>query len=115
MTKLILMIGLCLMLTMQIALGQLNDPTRPANYLGTDGGGGRHYMTVSAILTSAKRKMAIVNGQSLQIGDTIGNAKLVAIGENSLQFRDSAGDFTVILHESIRKNEVNKIVKKDQK
>lgn len=115
MTKLIWMIGLSLMLTMQIAWSQLNDPTRPANYLGTDGSGGRHYMTVSAILTSAKRKIAIINNQSLQVGDTIGNAKLIAIGANSVQFRDSAGDFTVILHEPIRKNEVSKIVKKDHK
>lgn len=65
----------------------LTDPTRPAFHsvvknklLDYDG----QTFKVSQIFISSRKRMAIVNGQTVRRGDTIGNASVVAIESDSV-------------------------------
>lgn len=115
MIRLYVMILMSLMLTIQIALGQSNDPTRPYNYSGGGSDGSRQSMIVSAILVSAKRKMAIINNRPLEIGEKIGDTKVIGIDANSVRFRDKTGVFSVMMIAPIKQKDDIQVVKKDQK
>ena len=69
----------------------LSDPTRPAHYMAKPISSGDveqvagYEFKVSQILIGQKKRMAIVNGQKVNVGDNIKNAKVVAIKSDSVQ------------------------------
>jgi hypothetical protein len=67
------------------AASQLPDPTQPARYQGE---GQVESYRLESILKSAERRVAIINGKVLSVGDSIGDAKLRSISANAvtLQF-----------------------------
>ena len=76
-----LCIGLCLC---QNALA-LRDPTQPANVSGASYGSGQ---AVSLIIVSDTRKMAVMNGQFVTIGDTVGQDKIIDITQDKVVLED---------------------------
>ena len=55
-------------------LANLPDPTRPSG-----GGGGGGASGVTSILITPARKQAVVNGQTVRVGDRVGDAVVVDI------------------------------------
>lgn len=73
------------------------DPTKPAEKI-NEIYQESHGLTVSAILIGKNRKIAIVNGKTVKVGNIINGAKVVAINPNFVHFRAEDGDFSVFLH-----------------
>ena len=85
------LIGL-LLVTSNLVLAQLKDPTRPPishssgeieeDNIATG-------WTLSSILVSPQRRVAIINGKAVTTGETLAGAKVVSINEKSvkLEFR----------------------------
>ena len=78
----------------------LRDPTKPPTESPEQMGGlSQDQLVLTSILYSPKRKVAIVNGQAMQIGDTIGGFKLMAIYQDHVDFQGArSGQFIVSLY-----------------
>jgi MSHA biogenesis protein MshK len=83
----ILIIGMLLLARFSQAEGVSNlpDPTQPARYQGKSQADSYR---LESILKSPNRRVAIINGKALAVGDSIGDAKLRSIMNNAvtLQF-----------------------------
>ncbi len=83
----------------------LRDPTRPWPYSGTPGIPGipvvkqakASKFSVTAILVSEKRRVAIVNGQQVSEGDQVDGATVVEILAHSLRLNLRGKEFTTLL------------------
>ena len=83
----------------------LRDPTRPWPYSGTPGTPGipvvmqakASKFSVTAILVSEKRRVAIVNGQHVSEGDQVDGATVVEILAHSLRLNLRGKEFTTLL------------------
>ena len=84
-----------------ISAAELRDPTRPMDFSDLDGVPGvdgtptstaHARFVLQSILVSPTRRIAIVNGESLQKGDQIGSARVVEIEPWFVQLRGSEGD-----------------------
>jgi hypothetical protein len=75
------------------------DPTQPygraAEAIAGAPSGPR--FTLTAVLISSERRVAIVNGKPYLQGDRIGGAELVRIDANAVRLRDGGGDIVVPL------------------
>ena len=69
---------------------QLDDPTRPANLVA-----GSVLLTdevttswdLSSILISPQRRVAIINGKTVQLGETLAGAKVLRINETNVKLK----------------------------
>ena len=64
----------------------LNDPTRPPNAsaAGSPDAEPPPGMQLQSVLISQRRRLAIINGQTVALGDTVGEAKVVKITETEV-------------------------------
>src|SRR6185437_9652056 len=72
------------------AYAELHDPTRPPD----DIAGDSTLMTtwqLNATIIAPNRKIAIINGQSIKIGEKIINNQLIDIKPNSVQLENANG------------------------
>lgn len=72
----------------------LADPTRPPNATGTldvASGPGASGPVLQSILLSPLRRMALIDGHMVKIGDRVGDARIVAIDFDSVKLRDGDG------------------------
>lgn len=79
---------------------QLDDPTRPPDHRLIFPGGKKatiERFTLSSVRISAVRRSAIVNDRTVEAGDTINGAKVVAIYSSSVKLRKQGKIFTVKL------------------
>lgn len=86
-----ILLGLGLLLMVgQFAQAQLDDPTRPADFV-VGGGIGVNPEDVttawnlSSILISPQRSVAIINGKTVQTGDMLAGAKVLSIQQTSVK------------------------------
>lgn len=101
--------------------GLLRDPTRPADapasLSGNEVVGGVVRLDMVIRPVSGK-PTAIINGETMKIGDEIQGLKLMVIGESSVQLRGADGKETVTLvpgiEKTMRSTQINRpaIVKK---
>ena len=71
----------------------LRDPTRPPAVLemAPDGSGGANANAgprLQSVLISPSRRVAVINGQTVTVGDKIGDAQLVKISEGEVVLRN---------------------------
>lgn len=100
----------------QFALAEtLPDPTRPAIDLNA-GPGAAEAVPVEAVpqglqsvIISSGYRAAIINGQTVTLGDMVGNSKLVEIRESSVVLQNAQGRRVMELFPkvSIKKNEAS--------
>ena len=90
----LLALGATLAVCMPIASAQsLRDPTRPAFFPGRTGVGGivsrgrDAEWVLQSVLLSPERRYAIINGEVLALGGSVGGAELVAIREGEVTLR----------------------------
>jgi MSHA biogenesis protein MshK len=82
-----------------ISSAELRDPTRPLDFSEADLEAGltpgsrpaNAGYVLQSILVSPTRRIAIVNGERVQTGDEIGDAKVVAIQPWSVHLKGSQG------------------------
>ncbi len=78
----------------------IQDPTRPALFKEHTIDSGQ--LTLTAILISSDRKIAMINGKLLKIGDEVGGYKVNAIDSNTVQLEGISGTITLYLVNSIK-------------
>lgn len=97
-----------LMATSMLSYAQLDDPTRPPGHRLALAGGkkvlteAQYYL--SSVRISATRRTAVVNDRSVESGDVINGAKVLAIYPSSVKLKKQGKTFTVRL--------VSQVVKK---
>jgi len=80
---------------------QLDDPTRPPGFrLALPGGktsATTNYFSVSSIRLSATQRIAIINDRTVETGDRVNGAKVVAIYPSAVKLKKQGKIFTVRL------------------
>ncbi len=91
---------------------QLDDPTRPPGYRLILPGGqkvaGKISFSLSSVRISATRRSAIVNDRSVEPGDTVNGAKVVAIYPSTVKLKKQGKVFTIRLVSSISKKMIKR-------
>jgi MSHA biogenesis protein MshK len=92
---------------------QLLDPTQPSNYHanGTKGFDDKG-ISVTSILISPQRRIAVINGNFMKVGDKIVGAEIISIEPDKVNFKDTKGTFSVPIYRSVRSLKEN--IKKAQ-
>lgn len=71
----------------------LGDPTRPPSFSNT--GGGQYALfdaeTLQSVIISAKRRAAVINGETIEIGGRFGDARLVEVNEGGVVLQSATG------------------------
>ena len=78
----------------------LPDPTRPSSALGDGGDGvatGVHGLVLQSVLIAPQRRLAVINGKTLAVGERIGEATVVAIRPQDVVLKRPSGEFTLRL------------------
>ena len=87
----------------QPAAAELPDPTRPAIDLSSGGGSGGVAATsadapeevaqrgLQTVIISPQYRAAIINGETVRLGENYGEAKLVEVRENSVVLQNAQG------------------------
>lgn len=78
------------------ARAELRDPTQPPDFISS----GDTIVTtwrLDAIIISENRRIAIINGQSLKIGEKISGNQLVDVQPYSVQLEGADGKITLFL------------------
>lgn len=84
--------GACLW-SFQLSAQTLKDPTRPPFYLHHSGATHVQAETeLQSVLVSPNRKVAIIQGRTVQVGDMVGDARVVAIAETQVTLREAGGE-----------------------
>lgn len=87
---------------------QLDDPTRPPGFRlvlpsGTKLASTVVHYSLSSVRISSTRRSAVVNDRSVETGDSINGAKVVAIYPSSVKLKKQGKVFTVRLISQIMK------------
>jgi len=102
-TTLILLSGSFVSFAVQ---AQLDDPTRPPGYRLALPGGKKAtttYFSVSSIRLSSTQRVAIINDRTVEAGDRVNGAKVLAIYPSSVKLKRQGKIFTVRLISRISK------------
>jgi MSHA biogenesis protein MshK len=96
-----------LMVVVPVAAQALVDPTRPPASLNTEPMNSGQPMpagpVLQSVLISPRRKEAIISGQTVKIGDKVGEAKVVRIAEGQVVLRNGTDLQTLKLFPNIEK------------
>ena len=91
----------------------LYDPTHPTS-AALQAEGDSYGITVSSILFSNKRHIAVVNGKYVKEGDMIQGLKIIKIHSDSVVFQSDKKEFFVPVHTSVKHKLINKVTPHDQ-
>ena len=80
---------------------KLRDPTRPFGY--RDKQKARLKVNLQAIFLGNGRKEAVINGQSLKVGDHFNGHKLISISKNSVRYSVEGKVHVLMLRKNIFK------------
>ncbi len=93
-----LLLAVCL-----LSLGQsawaLSDPTRPpqAREASRAAAPARPHWSVSSVMIAPGRRLAVVNGRTVGVGDRVGGARVLAVLTDGVRLRRGRHEFTVAL------------------
>jgi MSHA biogenesis protein MshK len=91
---------------------QLADPTRPADATGAarEGSSGPSGPALQSVLISPHRRIAIVNGKTLKLGDKVGKARLVSITETEVVLQNGKDRQILKLYPDIQKRGTSHVI-----
>lgn len=98
---------LCLSVAMPSVAQALADPTRPPNAAGAPvdvSGSAASSPVLQSILLSPNRRLALIDGRTVQVGDRVGDARVVAIDVDSVKLRGGGGVTVMKLLPEVRKS-----------
>jgi MSHA biogenesis protein MshK len=84
------------LLITSISYAQLPDPTRPPNYQQNTTTTGESKLRLSSILIGPQRRIAVINDQTLKVGDSIMDYKIIKIEAKAVTLKQ-ADDSTITL------------------
>jgi MSHA biogenesis protein MshK len=79
-----------------MSFAELRDPTRPADYVDT-GVESVSALELNAVMISPNRKIAIINGQIVKIGDEVSGSKVTSIEQNYVELEGADTKMTLFL------------------
>lgn len=83
--------------SVQIFAAELRDPTRPDFYVPAGTTNQSMQLNLTGITISSDHRFAVINGNTLKIGDNIGSNKVIAIESNTVQLEGPGGKITLHL------------------
>jgi MSHA biogenesis protein MshK len=90
----------------------LRDPTRPPNLEGTALDGGAQAIpagpVLQSILISPGRKVAVISGQQVRLGDTVGDARVVRLTDSDVTLQRGKETQVLKLFSGVEKRFANK-------
>jgi MSHA biogenesis protein MshK len=98
---------ICLSVAMPSGAQALSDPTRPPMPTGVSVAAPRNAASgpvLQSILLSPLRRLAVIDGRMVKVGDRIGNAQIIAIDFDSVKFRRGDSISEMKLLPEARKN-----------
>ncbi|MGH8739596.1 MAG: MSHA biogenesis protein MshK [Burkholderiales bacterium] len=104
------MIAACGLLAASAALAQgLADPTRPPSFSGeVSRSAAAPASRLQSVLISPGRKLAVIDGRTVALGERVGDATVYAIAPNEVTLQKGAGYQTLKLFEGIEKQGIEK-------
>lgn len=90
--KIAISIYICLWGT--IAYAEMRDPTKPPMVASVVA---RNGFTLTAIMISSDKKVAVINNKVVHVGDDIDNATVKAIYDNTVELESPSGSFNLTL------------------
>ncbi len=84
-------------LVSMVSAEELRDPTRPHTFNPGRTVEGLPSFTVNAIFVSEERRLAIINGERVQVGDVVSGARVVSIQKEQVTLSASGKQFTARL------------------
>lgn len=87
---------LLVFLSMDVAYA-LTDPTRPANF-NVKGVDAKTAYVLSGIINRKNRKLAIINGNLVKLGEVILDARVIAINDDSVHLDSPNGKLILFLN-----------------
>jgi hypothetical protein len=100
-----LTILLCFFVLNSNVFAELKDPTRPygSTKLSEENLSTTYNLNVEGIIIGKDKKVTIINGQRLSIGDKIMNIKVTDINADTVRLQDETGPFIVsLVYESVK-------------
>ena len=89
----------------QTSVDQLADPTRPAQFRDLQSADSYR---LESVLNSRQRRVAIINGKALTVGEKLGEARVQSIGVDSAQLQLGNKIIPLKLSQQTVKKEVSK-------
>jgi len=94
----------------------LHDPTQPPGMSGlldqTLNPGSMYNLHIDAIFLGHNKKISIINGQRVSVGDKIFNIDVVDIYKNSVRLKDENGEFIISMINSVTKTPAKNTMRK---
>jgi len=87
----------------------LADPTRPPNVVDAataESGAAVTGPVLKSILLSSSRRLAVIDGRTVNVGDRVGKARVIAIDADSVKLRGSEGITLLKLLPEVKKGPV---------
>ena len=75
----------------------LPDPTRPSSASGDGVATGVHGLVLQSVLIAPQRRVAVINGKTLAVGERIGDVTVAAIRPHEVVVKRASGEFTLRL------------------
>lgn len=97
-----LLYSLCSIFTAQVVYAEFQDPTRPP-LQGLENKAEGAPRTLTATFTSSERRLAVIDGMIVKIGDEVAGNRVVAIESNSVQLEGVDGKITLFLVDKLVK------------
>ena len=92
---------MAILLSSNNVLAQLDDPTRPPGYRLVLPGGkkasAKTHFSLSSVRISKMRRLAVINERSVEKGDMVNGAKVIAIYPSSVKLSKQGKTFTIRL------------------
>ena len=87
-------------------IAELRDPTRPSDYIANNSYTGP--LVLSSIIISPDRRIAVINGVIVKVGEGYAGKKVISIDPNSVQLEGVDGRIMLYLVDSSVKEAVDK-------
>lgn len=80
------------------------DPTRPASFTPAASAAPAGRPRLESVLIAPDRRIAVISGQRVQVGDRIYGAEVVSITESAVVLRTGQGSETLALFPQLKRN-----------
>jgi MSHA biogenesis protein MshK len=80
------------------------DPTRPPTFTPGAGPAPTGRPRLESVLIAPDRRIAVISGQRVQLGDRIGGAEVVSITESAVVLRGDQSSETLLLFPQLKRN-----------
>ena len=95
---------LLLVVSLETMAAAFPDPTRPATFTPSAPASPAGRPRLESVLIAPDRRIAVISGQRVQVGDRIYGAEVVSITEGAVVLRTGQGSETLALFPQLKRN-----------